>query len=179
MSANSNIDLQKSQIEWVGKKITGSHNGTIQLSSGNVLVKNQNEIIGEFIIDMNSIVCMDIENENYNTKFVNHLKNDDFFSVDQFPTSKLVIKKSVSLKENKSGWTHNLYADLTIKGITKEIVFPSKIVFNSNHIVSAFAEFTVDRTLFNIEYGSSSFFPNIADKAIDNEMYFKVNLFTK
>ena len=179
ISANTNLDLKKSQIEWVGKKITGSHNGTIQISSGNLEVKSNEIISGEFIIDMSSIVCSDIEDEKYNLKFLDHLKSDDFFSVEQYPTSKLVIKKGVILKENKNGWTHNIYADLTIKGITKEVVFPCKIVVNRNDIVSAFAEFTVDRTQYGIEYKSSSFFPNIADKAIDNEMYFKVNLYTK
>lgn len=179
INANTNIDLIQSQIEWKGKKITGSHNGTINLTSGNLDIKNKEILGGEFIIDMNSIICSDLENENSNSRLINHLKSDDFFSVEKFPTSKIVINKVVKLKENKNGWTHNIYADLTIKGTTKEIVFPCNIKEESKDKMSFYAEITVDRSQYNVQYGSSTFFPNIADKAIDNDMLFKVKLLTK
>ncbi len=179
IQANTNLDLKKSQIEWKGKKITSSHNGTIDIASGNLEIKNKEIVGGEFVIDMNSIVCLDIENSNYNLKLVNHLKSEDFFNIEKFPTSKIVIKKVVKLKENDKKWTHNIYADLTIKGITKEIIFSSKIEVDANSIVTAYAEFTVDRSQYDVEFGSTTFFPNLADKAIENDMYFKVNLSTK
>lgn len=177
--ASSNIDLTKSQIEWTGKKITGSHYGTIDLISGNLDLKNNEILGGEFIIDMNSIICLDLKSEDSNLRLIRHLKSDDFFGVEKFPTSKIVINKAVKLKENKNGWTHNIYAALTIKGTTKEIVFPCLMKDESKDKMSFYAEITVDRSQFNVEYGSTTFFPNIADKAIDNDMFFKVRLFAK
>lgn len=179
IQANSNIDLEKSQIEWTGKKIAGSHNGTISLISGNLEIENNDIIRGEFVINMNSIICTDIESKESNLRLVNHLKNDDFFSVEKFPTSKIVINKAEKLKENKEGWTHNIYADLTIKGITKEIVFKSKMETDSKDKRSVYAEIIVDRSQYDVRYGSTTFFSNLANKAIDNEMFFKVKLFTK
>ena len=179
INANTNIDLSLSKIEWTGKKITGSHNGTINLTSGNLDIKNKEILGGEFNIDMNSIICSDLENENSNSRLINHLKSDDFFSVEKFPTSKIVINKVVKLKENKNGWTHNIDADLTIKGTTKEIVFPCNMKEESKDRMSFYAEITVDRSQYNVQYGSTTFFPNIADKAIDNDMLFKVKLLTK
>lgn len=179
IQANSNIDLEKSQIEWIGKKIAGSHNGTISLISGNLEIENNDIIRGEFVINMNSIICTDIESKESNLRLVNHLKNDDFFSVEKFPTSKIVINKAEKLKENKEGWTHNIYADLTIKGITKEIVFKSKMKTDSKDKRSVYAEIIVDRSQYDVRYGSTTFFSNLANKAIDNEMFFKVKLFAK
>lgn len=179
VQANSNVDVSKSKVEWEGRKVTGAHNGVINLQSGNLDIKNGEVKGGEFVIDMNSIVCLDIENAGGNAKFVGHLKNDDFFSVDKYPTSKIVITKLVRLKDNDKGLTHNVYGNLTIKGITEEIVFPAAIRVDAEGKATANAEFTVDRTKYNIRYGSSSFFPDIADKAISNDMYFKVNVVTK
>ncbi len=177
--AASDVDLEKSTIEWEGKKVTGAHNGTIKLQSGALEIQKGELAGGEFVIDMNSIVCLDIENPGGNAKLVGHLKNDDFFSVDKFPTSKIVITKSVKLKDNDKGLTHNVYGNLTIKGITHEIVFPATIKTDAKGNTTAVAEIKVDRTKYDIKYGSSSFFPSIADKAIDNDMYFKVNVVTK
>jgi polyisoprenoid-binding protein YceI len=179
VQANSNIDLVKSQIEWTGKKITGSHKGTINLTSGNLEIDNKEITGGEFVIDMKSIICSDIESKESNLRLVNHLKDDDFFSVEKFPTSKIVINIVVKLKENKEGWTHNIYADLTIKGITKEVIFQSKMKAESKERTSVYAEIIVDRSQYDVKYGSTSFFSNLANKAIDNEMFFKVKLFTK
>lgn len=179
LQAGLPVDIEKSTIEWEGKKVTGAHNGTISLQSGEFEVVKGEIKGGEFVIDMNSIVCLDITNPSGNAKLVGHLKNDDFFSVDKYPTAKIVITKVVKLKENEQGLTHNVYGNLTIKGITEEITFPATITTDKNGKVSAKAEFTVDRTKYDVKYGSSTFFPSIADKAISNDMYFKVNLTTK
>lgn len=174
--AQSNVDLSKSKIEWEGKKVGGGHNGTIDLKSGTLKVNDGEITGGTFVIDMNSIVCLDIENADYNAKLVGHLKNDDFFSVDKFPTAELVITKVVKLKGNEKGLTHNIYGNLTIKGITHEVVFPAKIATDANGTLVATASFPVDRSKYDVKYGSTTFFPNLADKAISNDMNFKVTL---
>jgi polyisoprenoid-binding protein YceI len=172
------VDTDKSILEWEGKKIGGAHNGTVAIKSGS-LKMNKNEIAGgSFVIDMNSMVCLDIENAEYNGKLIGHLKSDDFFNVEQFPTATLTIKKVARLKANEKGSTHNIYADLTIKGITHEVVFPATVK-SENGAVSAHATFTVDRSKYDVRYGSTSFFPSIGDKAISNDMNFTVKIVAK
>lgn len=172
------VDTEKSVLEWETKKVGGGHNGTVGIQSG-TLKLNKNEISGgSFVIDMNSIVCLDIENAEYNGKLIGHLKSDDFFSTEKFPTATLTIKKVVRLKENSKGSTHNIYADLTIKGITNEVVFPASVA-GENGMITADAAFTVDRSKYDVRYGSTSFFPNIGDKAISNDMNFKVKIVAK
>jgi polyisoprenoid-binding protein YceI len=172
------VDAKKSILEWEAKKIGGGHNGTVGIQSG-TLKLNKNEISGgSFVIDMTSITCLDIENADYNAKLIGHLNSDDFFSTEKFPTATLTIKKVVRLKANSKGSTHNIYADLTIKGITNEVVFPASVV-GENGMITADAAFTVDRAKYDVRYGSTSFFPNIGDKAIGNDMNFKVKIVAK
>ncbi|MCB9034342.1 MAG: YceI family protein [Chitinophagales bacterium] len=173
---NFAIDTKKSTLAWEGKKITGKHNGNVDIKSGTLVIKNNNIAGGNFVIDMNSITCADIENEEYNKKLVGHLKNDDFFATEKYPTASLVLKK---IKRYKSeAGKYELTADLTIKGITKSIVFPAKLTKTGN-TYKATANITIDRTLWNIQYGSSKFFDALGDKAIKDDINFNVELQTK
>ena len=87
------IDTSKSSLKWSGEYsfYFGGHNGTISFKGGYFEKKNDVISGGEFIIDMNSIICLDIEDDEANEGLIDHLKNDDFFSVSKYPTAKLVI----------------------------------------------------------------------------------------
>jgi polyisoprenoid-binding protein YceI len=173
------VDVTKSTLEWEGSKLTGKHNGTVKIQSGALDLKGGTITGGSFIIDMNSIACLDIENADYNAKLVGHLKDDDFFNTEGFPTATLKITKVAKLKEGSTVGTHNIYADLTIKGKTNPIIFPATVSVDAKGKVSAKATFIVDRSKYDVRYGSPSFFPNIGDKAISNDMNFTVNIVTK
>lgn len=173
---NYTIDTKKSNVAWEGKKITGKHNGNVNLKSGTLVIKGGNIAGGSFVIDMNSITCTDIENEEYNKKLVAHLKNDDFFATEKHPTASIVLKKIKRFKSEAG--KYELTADLTIKGITKSIVFPAKLEKVGN-TYKATADITIDRTLWNIQYGSSKFFDALGDKAIKDDINFSVELQTK
>jgi polyisoprenoid-binding protein YceI len=175
----SDVDVTKSTMEWEGSKITGKHNGTVKIKSGSLDVKDGGIVGGTFVIDMNSIVCLDLENADYNAKLVGHLKSDDFFNTADFPTATLKITKVAKLVEGSKAGTHNIYADLTIKGKTQSIIFPATVGKDASGKITAKASFTVDRSKYDVKYGSVSFFPDIADKAISNEMLFNVNIVTK
>ncbi|HET8810689.1 MAG TPA: YceI family protein [Flavobacteriaceae bacterium] len=149
------IDIKESTVNWVGKKVTGQHSGTIQLKSGHFLMEDGKLIGGEFTIDMNTIAVTDLSGE-YQTKLEGHLKSDDFFGVETFPTSKLVI---TSAEKTSDGYKIN--ADLTIKEITNPIEFDLKMVENT-----ASASFQIDRAKYNVRYGSGSFFDNLGDNMI-------------
>ncbi len=161
------IDSKTSSLEWTATKVTGStHVGTVAVSEGGLQIEGNKVSGGKFTIDMTTINVTDLEG-GMKTKLENHLKNDDFFSVEKFKTANLAI---VSVDGD------NIKAKLTIKGITNEVTFPAKIVFGTDGTVTASADIKIDRTKFDIRYGSDSFFDNLGDKAIDNNIIFKVIL---
>ncbi len=161
-----NINTTTSTIEWVGKKVTGQHNGTVNFKDGAIVLKGKKIVGGIFTVDMTSLTATDLSGE-YQGKLNGHLKADDFFGTDKFPTAKLVFKKIGTKSPN----VYTVTADLTIKGITKPVVFD--LTVNGNTATTAF---NVDRTKYDIKYNSKSFFESIGDKAIYDEFELKVAL---
>jgi len=161
-----NINTTTSTIEWIGKKVTGQHNGTVNFKDGALIFKGAKLKGGIFTVDMTSLTATDLSGE-YQGKLNGHLKADDFFGTDKFPTAKIIFKKIGT----KSANLYTVTADLTIKGITKPVIFD--IAVNGN---TATAAFNVDRTKYDIKYGSKSFFESIGDKAIYDEFELKVTL---
>lgn len=171
------IDAEKSTCKWHAKKVTGQHEGFVKFESGNITLSGNQIVGGNFTIDMTTLDATDLTGE-WHDKLVGHLKSDDFFATDKFPTASLTIKKLNPIKGAKPGSNNfNVVADLTIKGITNEITFPAMIVVNKGKVI-ANANFDVDRTLYDIRYGSKSFFADIGDKAIDNNFNLKVRVVT-
>lgn len=160
------IDVKASTIKWVGKKVTGEHSGTVNFKEGAVVFKGKKLVGGSFTVDMTSLTSTDLTGE-YQGKLNGHLKADDFFGTDKFPTSKLVFKTIGA----KSADVYTVTADLTIKGITKPITFDITVSGNT-----ATTAFKVDRTKYDIKYGSGSFFEGLGDKTISDEFELTVAL---
>ena len=160
------IDVAKSSIEWLGKKVTGQHNGTVNFKDGALVFKRKALKGGSFTVDMNSLTATDLQGE-YQGKLNGHLKAEDFFGTSKFPTASLVFKKIAT----KSANIYTVTADLTIKGITKPVTFDMTV--NGN---TATTTFNVDRTKYDIKYGSKSFFDSLGDKAINDEFELKIAL---
>lgn len=158
------VDTTASQVTWKGYKVTGEHAGTINVKSGNFIYDAEILTGGSFEIDMTSIACTDLQGE-YAGKLVGHLKSDDFFGVATYPTAKFVITKVVS--RGKVG-DYKVTGDLTIKETTKAIRFNVN-VDNSTGVPVATADITIDRSDYNVKYGSGSFFDNLGDKTIYDE----------
>jgi polyisoprenoid-binding protein YceI len=169
------IDPAKSSFNWTGKKVTGEHSGTITISSGKISSNKGLLNGGAFEIDMNSITDTDMDNPEYAAKLVKHLKSEDFFDVAKFPTASFKIKVWAPIKDAAKGAV-NYYVkgDLTIKGVTKEITFPA-IVNADENTVTAAADFNINRTDFDVKYGSSKFFPDIGNKMVYDEFNVKIN----
>ena len=173
VSAQTTMDLNldKSKVEWTGKKVTGQHEGTVMLKSGKLMMKASKIVGGEFIMDMRTIKNADIKSDKYRGNLEKHLKSDDFFGVQKFPESKFVIKESKNLKDGKL----LVKGEISIKGITKPLEFEvnSHQHGDSYHMSGLIV---IDRTQFNIKYGSGSFFDNLGDKTIDNNFELKFDL---
>lgn len=160
------IDVSKSTINWVGKKVTGEHSGVVNFKDGAVVLKGNKLKGGSFTVDMTSINATDLTGE-YQGKLNGHLKADDFFGTDKYPTATLVFKKI----GEKSANLYTVTADLTIKGITKPVTFDVAVKGNT-----ATTAFKVDRTKYDIKYNSGSFFDSLGDKTIDDNFELTVVL---
>ena len=143
------INPEESSIHWLAKKVTGQHDGTIN-----------------FEVDMTSIFVSDLNGE-YKQKLEGHLKSDDFFSVDKFPKANLLIKETRQKMPNH----YEINADLTIKGITNPVSFEMHIEDNV-----AMSKLIIDRSKFDVRYGSNSFFENLGDKTIYDDFEIDVTL---
>jgi len=161
------IDASKSKIEWVGKKVTGQHTGTVNIKEGALVFKGAKLTGGTVTVDMNSIANTDLKIEQGKDKLEGHLKTDDFFGTATFPTSRLVFKTIA----DKGNGVYTVTADLTLKAKTNPVTFDLTVKGNT-----ATTALKIDRTKFDIKYGSGSFFDNLGDKTINNDFDITVSL---
>ena len=164
-----NADTDKTKLLWLGEKVTGQHTGTINLQSGWLDWQDNKIVSGEFSIDMASL-----KDSEGSERLEGHLKSDDFFGVEKFPLAKLVITGSTSFDKG----TGVVTGTLTIKGISNPVEFKSTMQKNDEG-VWFYSNIIVDRTKYNVRFGSGSFFDNLGDKTIYDEFKLKVNLLVK
>ena len=160
------VDVDSSSIQWIGRKVTGEHDGNLEILYGNIRryldTKNTEVIRGNIVIDMTTITNKDIENKQYQKYLVDHLKDEDFFDVAHFSKSELkILSNDLILLTDNSNNT-KITAEITIKGITKKIEFPAKIEFFDDFAIAT-GTIDIDRTLFGIRYKSKSYFPDMGD----------------
>ncbi len=164
------VDPANSKVEWLGKKVTGQHNGEIKISEGQIGFDGTNFKSANFTVDMTTISNADLTDAEYNKKLVTHLNSDDFFSVDKFKTAKFVTKSVSKVKDN----TYKVTGDLTIKGKTAPVTFNADVTRAGATAVMAF-----DRTKYDVKFGSGKFFQGLGDKMINDEVQLTLNLKTK
>ncbi len=160
------VNTESSIIEWQGFKPTGSHKGTINLKSGVISAKGNYVKSGSFIIDMNSIA-----ESNANKRLEGHLKSADFFDVTQFPTASFEITSLEEKDGNKI-----LSGNLTLKGVTNPVSFTVSLTQHDNELTLTSNVFTIDRSKWNVRYGSKSFFDDLKDKFINDDIELKITV---
>lgn len=177
------VDAKTSKIEWTGTKPTGKHTGTIMLADGAVFVKDSVLDSGKFNIDMNTITVTDLTGEE-KSNLEAHLKGnaadakeadmDHFFNVKKFPTGSFEITSA----KTENGKT-SVEGNLTLKGITKNVKFPAKVTVNGDTVTLESDVFSINRTLWNVNYASKSVFDNLGDKFVNDEIELKVSVTAK
>ncbi|TPG72106.1 YceI family protein [Hymenobacter nivis] len=173
------LQPQLSTLGWEGKAVTHGHNGTIQFTGGDLLVKNNMVVGGTTTVDMKTIKATDIKDADTQTKFVGHMSSEDFFDAAKNPVStfKIVsitpIKGAAATADNAT-----IVGDMMIKGVTNRLTFPAKVGVK-NGVAAASGKMTIDRTKFGLKYGSKSFFDSIGDKAINDDFTLDFNVVAK
>ena len=165
------VDKGVSTVKWEAKKVTGKHNGTIAIANGTLSANKATISSGTLVIDMKTIVDLDLTDSGYNKKLVGHLSSDDFFAVDKFPESTLVLNKVTLV----SGSEYKLSGDLTIKGVTNPFEFNAKVTQNGDKL-NAEGIMTINRAKFGVKYGSTSFFQGLGDKVIYDDFTLAFNI---
>jgi polyisoprenoid-binding protein YceI len=162
VSAQSNID-------WVGKKVTGAHNGTIAVKSGKLLLTDGKLTGGSLLIDTTSIKILDVTDPATNAQFAGHLASDDFFSSDKYPEAVFDIS-SVS--------GNHIEGNLTIKGITHPVAFDAAINIKGD-LLTATGKVIIDRTKYGMKFRSGNFFKDLGDTLIYNEFELNISITAK
>lgn len=177
MAQTYTVDADASQIEWKGFKPTGTHNGTIDIENGEINVNDNSIEGGNVTIDMKSITVMDLEGEE-KQNLESHLKGTvegkegDFFNVNKYPEARFDITGTEMIDTN----TTSLSGNLTLKGVTKNVTFPVKVSMDDNSLTITSDTFTIDRTNWNVNYGSKSVFDNLGDSFINDGMELKITV---
>ncbi len=171
---NYKADTTASTIIWTGYKVTGKHTGTVKVKNGDLTVTDGKLTGGSFEIDMTSIKDTDMEGGGAD-KLVGHLKSPDFFGTEKYPTSKFVITRAIPTDTKGN---YKIVGNLTIKETTKEIKFNATVTEAGDQITAS-GKIVVDRSDFDVRYGSGSFFDGLGDKTIYDEFDLQVNLVGK
>ncbi|MCX6304587.1 MAG: YceI family protein [Bacteroidetes bacterium] len=166
------VDAAKSTLNWKAEKITGFHEGTIGIKSGSFKVASDKITAGSFVISMNTIVNTDLTDAEYNKKLIGHLGSPDFFDVAKFPEATFTITKPVDLTKAVT----EVHGNLTIKGVSKPLSFKTVVKKDGSSFVFMANSIVVDRTAYNIKYGSGTFFSDLGDKVIYDEFTIKLKL---
>jgi len=160
-------DVTKSKLVWKAEKVTGGHDGHVSLKSGNVFMDHGKIAKASFVVDMNTITNDDIKSEKYSNKLVGHLKSEDFFNVKKHPEVSFDMIKATPVGNGK----FDVFGNITIKGIQGVISFPMML-----KELEVSGTFSFDRTKFDIKYDSGSFFENLGDRAINDDVVIDFNI---
>ncbi len=168
------VQTKASTLNWVGKKVGGSHTGTIAIKEGTLTVANGKIETALVTIDMTTIRVTDEGmDDGTKGKLVGHLNSPDFFNVEEHTTAKFQLTAFTPIQSSTVA-NYTVTGKLTIKGITHEITFPA-IVRMSEGRIEASANLTFDRSKWDVRYGSGSFFDNLGDKVIYDDVQIGFN----
>ena len=165
------VNSENSTVKWTGSKIAESHEGTIKIQKGVLGIQHGTLVGGQISFDMSTITNTDIESPKYKAMLEGHLKNKDFFNVEEFPLATITITNAV----RGSGNSYKIMANLTIKGITHPISFAADVNVNGKNFLAT-AKIKIDRTKWDIKYNSGNYFKDLGDKLILDEIEFDIYL---
>lgn len=174
------IDPERSKVEWLGKKPGGEHFGYVKLKNGTLIMEEGSIAGGSFTIEMNTITVEDLEDPEYNKKLTAHLKSADFFNVNEYPESEFVITRVAGPDDpgilQEGGQMYKITGNLKIKDIEKSISFDAVVDQNAAEISASTPQFVIDRTDWDVKFKSKSFFEDLKNDFIHDDIGLKIHL---
>lgn len=156
------VDAEKSAVEWTGRNINNRHHGRIAISGGEVILADGRPVSGRFVLDMNTIINLDLQDEGWRGMLLRHLKSEDFFDVERYPEATFEVRGAAAIAQATPGTPNMEIAGLlTIKEMSRSICFPAIIAAQEDGTIKAHAAFNLDRTLWNVCYGSGKLYERL------------------
>ncbi|MCF7789228.1 MAG: YceI family protein [Prosthecobacter sp.] len=173
------LDTETSVVRWTGRNLFNHHQGTLKLSGGHIEVQNGVLQSARFTIDMNTIACEDLVDTTYNAMLIRHLRDDDFFSVDRFPTAEFICDRADPLPSCTPGTpNYTLHGTMTLRGVTQPLSFPAVIAAADADHLTGQAQFELDRTQFGSHYGSGRLFAFLGKHVVNDHVHLHLKLHT-
>ena len=156
------VDTEKSVVEWTGRNINNRHYGRIAISGGEVVLADGLPVSGRFVLDMAGISNIDLQDEGWRAMLLRHLKSDDFFDVERYPTTVFELRGAAAIAGATPGTPNvEISGSLTVKGMTRPLCFPAMIAPQEDGTLKAQAALDLDRTLWNVCYGSGKLYERL------------------
>jgi len=156
------IDVEKSTLEWIGRNLNNRHIGRIAIQEGNLVIREGKPSGGSIVLDMNATTNLDLQDPPWRDLLIRHLKSDDFFAVERFPTASFRLTGWEEAKETSPEAPNGIASgELTIRDVTRPISFPAIVAPQADGSIKAHAAFDIDRTLWNVCYGSGKLFERL------------------
>lgn len=179
------VDTKQSSVYWKGTKVGGMHDGTLGIKEGNLTLDDKLQVTsGTFVIDMNAMTNFDLaENPEVQAQLLGHLKSADFFEVETYPTSVFTIAEVTEAPE-VDGVSHYISGNLKMKDVEKNIKFGANVSANvvkkgDSYVTEYKAEtvpFVIDRTEWNVKFGSKKLFPDLKEFIVDENIELKITI---
>lgn len=156
------IDIENSTLEWIGRNLNKRHNGSIAVQTGELVIAGGKLSAGTIVLDMTAISCLDLQDPGWRDMLIQHLVSDDFFAVERYPTASFRLTgwepQSEASPEAPQGI---VTGELTIRDVTRTISFLATVAPQQDGSIQAHAAFDIDRTLWNVCYGSCRLFEHL------------------
>ncbi len=174
------IDSAESRVEWVGRNLLNKHHGRIALKGGKLHFDQGQLAGGEFTLDMRSIACQDLSGNPLHDVLVAHLMSDDFFDVELHPEARFVITAAERLAGATPGAPNlAVRGEFTLKGVSRALEFVASAGLTAEGKAAAQAAFAIDRTEWNVLYGSGKYFHNLAGHLVNDLIEIQIRIVTQ
>ncbi len=174
------LDLEESKVEWIGRNLLNRHHGSLVIKDGSLRFEDGKLVGGEIVFDMKEIGCHNLAGTDLHDVLVSHLRSDDFFDVELYPTARFVITSAETLPDTKAGEPNlALRGELSLKNVTDTIEFTACAGFTPEGKPAAQAVIIFDRTKWNVLYGSGRFFHRLAGHLVNNLIELQVRMVAK
>lgn len=174
------VDTSTSVVRWTGRNLFNHHHGTIKLAGGGIEVERGVLKHARFTLDMNSIACEDLVDTGYNAMLIRHLRDEDFFAVERFPTAEFICERAEALAACTAGTPNfNMHGSITLRGVTRPLSFPAVIAAADADHLTGQAQFELDRTQFGSQYGSGRLFAFLGKHVVNDHVHLHLKVHAK
>jgi polyisoprenoid-binding protein YceI len=174
------IDQAASVVEWMGRNLFNRHIGTVQLGPGTIDVKHGLLAGGHLTVDMTTLRCTDLTDPGLNAYLIAHLKSDDFFSAEKYPSAEFNILAATIRSGAVPGEpNYQIRGDFTLRGVTKPLDLSVVVARKTGGAFTAQARLDIDRTLWGAVYGSAKFFGRLGQHLVNDVVHLYLKVVTK